>query len=295
MGDGLGGYGGGRDPRTPFGDDGSYPTLPSEGLRSTNASFQSGIGLGMGYTPSEGLRSRHSSRVGDMSMGLGGSMSEGLFSPPNKSLHETGRKSRGKATKGAAPSPHTPALTPIPKTKPAETSGIYARDPEIKHDNHVFKMATGANDCTVRVFGFPSNRAQAVVAEFQRVGEIVRRSDGGGNWMDIEFTSPFVVEAALTMNGKVIADGIMIGVMRVEPRGRASADPMNYRTPMTRKRIAYTQRRQGVYKLYRNFSAFWNYFQFGSWWWWDRWDSYSSGEPVPQSICSKVMEYILQW
>jgi len=63
----------------------------------------------------------------------------------------------------------------------------------------------------VTVFGFPPEKASAIINRFQKHGEIVKRIPGN-NWVDIYYKQPMHVNLALTLNGKMI-DGLMIGVI----------------------------------------------------------------------------------
>eukprot|EP01006_Ploeotia_vitrea_P045150 TRINITY_DN66917_c7_g2_i2.p1 TRINITY_DN66917_c7_g2~~TRINITY_DN66917_c7_g2_i2.p1 ORF type:complete len:200 (-),score=78.70 TRINITY_DN66917_c7_g2_i2:43-567(-) len=72
-----------------------------------------------------------------------------------------------------------------------------------------------------------------IVNRFQKYGEIVRRIDGHGNWMFIEYKHTVSVERALSQDGKVIEHSIMIGVHRVDESvldnaGRADFDKSSF-------------------------------------------------------------------
>ncbi len=75
----------------------------------------------------------------------------------------------------------------------------------------------GLMSTTVTVFGFPPEKAAAVMNLFQSVGEVVRRIDGGcGNWVHIQYKRAVHANMALSHNGKLVDGEIMIGVKRVD-------------------------------------------------------------------------------
>mmetsp|Transcript_30111 Transcript_30111/g.52916 ORF Transcript_30111/g.52916 Transcript_30111/m.52916 type:complete len:289 (+) Transcript_30111:95-961(+) len=225
------------------------------------------------------------------------------FRPNRGSLsygRSTGKASRGKSAAAAGFGAKTPEFTPIAKerdsigghathlfstSKPSPNASTDAYP--VINDSHINATATGEKQLTVRVFGFPPNKAQAIVAEFQRKGEIVRRMEGYSNWMDIEFTSPMVVESALAMNGKII-DGVMIGVMRLNEQGghlNHNLDRSYRQTPGMRYRNASRKHAKGGRRPHAALPKTLN----------DIWGYDSARGPVPQSICSKIMEYVFQW
>lgn len=63
----------------------------------------------------------------------------------------------------------------------------------------------------VTVFGFPPEKASMILNRFQKYGEIVKREDGDGNWVHLQYKRDVQARIAHEKNGKVF-DGIMIGV-----------------------------------------------------------------------------------
>lgn len=66
----------------------------------------------------------------------------------------------------------------------------------------------------VTVFGFPPEKASSIVHRFQQFGEIVRRKDGGENFLHIRYKLPVEAQMALNQNGHVF-EGVMIGVTEI--------------------------------------------------------------------------------
>lgn len=69
------------------------------------------------------------------------------------------------------------------------------------------------HECWVTVFGFPSAASSYVLQQFSQYGTILRHSmSADGNWMHLLFQSRLQAKKALSKNGKVYGNGIMIGV-----------------------------------------------------------------------------------
>uniref|UniRef100_A0A7S3Z7U6 RRM Nup35-type domain-containing protein n=1 Tax=Lotharella globosa TaxID=91324 RepID=A0A7S3Z7U6_9EUKA len=160
--------------------------------------------------------------------------------------------------------------------------------------SHTMAAATGNAAFTVRVFGFPANKAQAVLAEFQNLGAIIRTTNGSGNWMDIEFNSPIIAKSAESMDGSVI-DGVMIGVKMIGSWNRGT--PYRDDSLTNKRKKGVNQIAKEVEQSLMNIDvtgAFNNIFGVGSGG--TRYgDRNTAGNLVPQNTCSKILEYILQW
>jgi hypothetical protein len=74
---------------------------------------------------------------------------------------------------------------------------------------------------TVTVFGFPPDKASAIVRKFRQFGEVLRREDGGPNWVHLSYTSPVDARMALNQNGRIV-EGVMVGVL---PRAADGEQP----------------------------------------------------------------------
>jgi len=70
----------------------------------------------------------------------------------------------------------------------------------------------------VMVFGFESFYLDRVFEVFRSCGPILNYEKGSGNWVFLEFDNHISAQQALGMNGKTIADHVVIGVVRSEPK-----------------------------------------------------------------------------
>ncbi|KAK5645709.1 hypothetical protein RI129_004173 [Pyrocoelia pectoralis] len=65
----------------------------------------------------------------------------------------------------------------------------------------------------VTVFGFPSTASGIVVAQFSSCGLIAdKRFPAQGNWVHLKFSNTLEVSKALSLNGKLISNTMMVGV-----------------------------------------------------------------------------------
>eukprot|EP00013_Stygamoeba_regulata_P019243 CAMPEP_0177644052 /NCGR_PEP_ID=MMETSP0447-20121125/8473_1 /TAXON_ID=0 /ORGANISM="Stygamoeba regulata, Strain BSH-02190019" /LENGTH=229 /DNA_ID=CAMNT_0019146369 /DNA_START=51 /DNA_END=740 /DNA_ORIENTATION=- len=90
----------------------------------------------------------------------------------------------------------------------------------VVQQDDLFTQASGSGGDSsdrrwVTVFGFPPSDASLVLNQFQYYGEVVRhhQPSPNANWIDIQYRTSFEASNALSKNGKVIADNIMIGVL----------------------------------------------------------------------------------
>lgn len=66
----------------------------------------------------------------------------------------------------------------------------------------------------VTVFGFPPSTLSLVLAHFSNCGTIVdKKCPTQGNWVHLKFSSFNEVSRALAFNGKLVTNGIMVGVV----------------------------------------------------------------------------------
>lgn len=66
----------------------------------------------------------------------------------------------------------------------------------------------------VTVFGFPPSAASFVIAQFSNCGIILEKHfPNQGNWVNLKYNSSHEVAKALSLNGKLISNCIMVGVM----------------------------------------------------------------------------------
>lgn len=66
----------------------------------------------------------------------------------------------------------------------------------------------------VTVFGFPVSAAPSILGHFSQIGSVVEhRYPGQGNWVNIRYHSKIDVKRALSYNGRIFGNNIMIGVI----------------------------------------------------------------------------------
>jgi hypothetical protein len=71
------------------------------------------------------------------------------------------------------------------------------------------------NDTWITVFGFPPSSTSFVLQEFATYGQILRHVIcSQGNWMHIQYQTRLQAQKALSKNGKVLGDSVMVGVMK---------------------------------------------------------------------------------
>lgn len=72
-----------------------------------------------------------------------------------------------------------------------------------------------AEDCWITVFGFPPARSGFILNQFAYFGTIEKHViTNNGNWMHIKYQNQMQVRCALSKNGRVFGDNIMVGVSR---------------------------------------------------------------------------------
>lgn len=183
-------------------------------------------------------------------------------------------------------------MQPSPMSRrPADASANISADlsAEVSRISERDSIVSARSSLTVRVFGYPPDKAHAVVAYFQRLGNIAKRTMGSGNWLDIEYRDQDGFERARGMDGQQIDMHTMVGVKEV-PRHEHThnASRRFITTPSHRRK---PQQRSGVAHLSK---SFWS--SFNPWLWWGGSSSNpGGGKPRPETLCEKIMEYIFQW
>jgi nuclear pore complex protein Nup53 len=67
----------------------------------------------------------------------------------------------------------------------------------------------------ITVFGFPPSATSYILQEFANYGQIVNHVPSTqGNWLHIQYQSKLQAQKALSKNGKILANSLMIGVMQ---------------------------------------------------------------------------------
>jgi nuclear pore complex protein Nup53 len=97
-------------------------------------------------------------------------------------------------------------MSQVSPTSPAQLDPFYSQ-------GETLGSGDNAHECWVTVFGFPAAAASYVLEQFSQYGTILRHSmSSDGNWMHLLFQSRLQAKKALSKNGKVYGNGIMIGV-----------------------------------------------------------------------------------
>eukprot|EP00731_Ephydatia_muelleri_P024091 Em0016g362a len=109
------------------------------------------------------------------------------------------------------PSARTPAgTTPGAKlgTSPAQMDPFYTQGENLTSQDDY-------DDCWITVFGFPPAASSYILEQFSQYGTILDyKVTSCGNWMHILYQSKLQATKALSKNGKVFGNGIMVGVQR---------------------------------------------------------------------------------
>uniref|UniRef100_A0A182MGD3 Nucleoporin NUP35 n=1 Tax=Anopheles culicifacies TaxID=139723 RepID=A0A182MGD3_9DIPT len=78
------------------------------------------------------------------------------------------------------------------------------------------QVQQAAKSCNwITVFGFPQNAASKILSHFIGIGTIVDKqapSPQNGNWVHLRYSSRLECDRALNYNGRIISQGLMIGV-----------------------------------------------------------------------------------
>ncbi|XP_044159808.1 nucleoporin NUP35 isoform X2 [Bufo gargarizans] len=89
---------------------------------------------------------------------------------------------------------------------PAQLDPFYTQGDALTSDDQL-------DDTWVTVFGFPQASASYILLQFAQYGNIVKHvMSNAGNWMHIQYQSKLQARKALSKDGKVFGDCIMIGV-----------------------------------------------------------------------------------
>ncbi|KAF2351470.1 RNA-recognition motif (RRM) Nup35-type domain [Trinorchestia longiramus] len=85
----------------------------------------------------------------------------------------------------------------------------------ISYEVHGEAAAVLSSSCEwITVFGFPIASASFILTQFAQLGTIAdQRLPGSGNWMHLRYQTPLEARKALGLNGKILSNNIMIGVV----------------------------------------------------------------------------------
>ncbi|KAJ8403381.1 hypothetical protein AAFF_G00351530 [Aldrovandia affinis] len=89
---------------------------------------------------------------------------------------------------------------------PAQADPFYTQGEDLSSEDHL-------DDTWVTVFGFPPASASYILLQFAQYGNILKHMmSNAGNWMHIQYQSKLQARKALSKDGKVFGEAIMIGV-----------------------------------------------------------------------------------
>lgn len=116
--------------------------------------------------------------------GLSSSLHETMYATPDQSLANTSR---------------------IPSS-PAQLDPFYTQGESLTPDDVL-------DETWITVFGFPPAAASYVLQQFSQYGNILKHViTTEGNWMHIHYQSKIQAKKALSKNGKILGNNIMVGV-----------------------------------------------------------------------------------
>lgn len=89
---------------------------------------------------------------------------------------------------------------------PAQVDPFYSQGEALSSEDQL-------DQTWVTVFGFPPASASYILLQFAQYGNILRHSMASpGNWMHLQYQSKLQARKALSKDGKVFGDAIMVGV-----------------------------------------------------------------------------------
>ncbi|KAG8559417.1 hypothetical protein GDO81_017330 [Engystomops pustulosus] len=163
------------------------PVVPAHkdksGAPPVSSIYDDLLSPGLGSTP---LNSRKLSNLSTMQMSHVGAMP----STPSGSVF----------------SPSTIVQTRKGALSPAQLDPFYTQGDALTSEDQL-------DDTWVTVFGFPQASASYILLQFAQYGNIVKHvMSNAGNWMHIQYQSKLQGRKALSKDGKIFGDCIMIGV-----------------------------------------------------------------------------------
>ncbi|XP_044301100.1 nucleoporin NUP35 isoform X1 [Varanus komodoensis] len=199
------------------------------------------------------------------------------------------------ATPGAGTSMFSPASLAQPRKStmsPAQLDPFYTQGDALTSDDHL-------DDTWVTVFGFPQASASYILLQFAQYGNILKHvMSNTGNWMHIRYQSKLQARKALSKDGRIFGESIMIGVkpcidksvMENMDRSSGSIQSSVFTPPMkplgTPVQPSSTQRISTMRPLATAYKASTSDYQVVS----DR-----QTPRKDESIVSKALEYMFGW
>ncbi|CAN0201532.1 unnamed protein product [Bubo scandiacus] len=113
------------------------------------------------------------------------------------------------STPGTASSMFSPASIGQPRKttlSPAQLDPFYTQGDSLTSDDQL-------DDTWVTVFGFPQASASYILLQFAQYGNILKHvMSNTGNWMHIRYQSKLQARKALSKDGRIFGESLMIGV-----------------------------------------------------------------------------------
>uniref|UniRef100_A0A8C2WLJ8 Nucleoporin NUP53 n=1 Tax=Cyclopterus lumpus TaxID=8103 RepID=A0A8C2WLJ8_CYCLU len=89
---------------------------------------------------------------------------------------------------------------------PAQVDPFYSQGESLSSEDHL-------DQTWITVFGFPPASASYILLQFAQYGNILKHTMASpGNWMHLQYQSRLQARKALSKDGKVFGDAIMVGV-----------------------------------------------------------------------------------
>ncbi|KAJ6665173.1 hypothetical protein lerEdw1_004221 [Lerista edwardsae] len=197
------------------------------------------------------------------------------------------------ATPGTSASVFSPASLVQPRKttmSPAQLDPFYTQGDALTSEDQL-------DDTWVTVFGFPQASASYILLQFAQYGNILKHvMSNTGNWMHIHYQSKLQARKALSKDGRIFGESIMIGVkpcidksvMEYVDRGSVPSSPSapSMKTPVTPVQPSGTQRISTMRPLATAYKASTSDYQVVS----DR-----QTPRKDESIVSKALEYMFGW
>lgn len=199
------------------------------------------------------------------------------------------------STPGTASSMFSPASIGQPRKttlSPAQLDPFYTQGDSLTSEDQL-------DDTWVTVFGFPQASASYILLQFAQYGNILKHvMSNTGNWMHIRYQSKLQARKALSKDGRIFGESIMIGVKPcidksvMENFERSSASSMSSvftppsKTIGTPIQLANTTKISTMRPLATAYKASTSDYQVVS----DR-----QTPKKDESIVSKAMEYVFGW
>ncbi|KAM3607724.1 uncharacterized protein V6R79_012638 [Siganus canaliculatus] len=164
---------------------------------------------------------------------------------------------------------------------PAQVDPFYSQGESLSSDDQL-------DQTWVTVFGFPPASASYILLQFAQYGNIMKHTMASpGNWMHLQYQSRLQARKALSKDGKVFGDAIMVGVKPCIDKSVMDSSVLvspHFSTPSTPS-ILPTTPRSAIRPLsanYRSYSC----------------DYQVTDRQTPRkddSFVSKAMEYMFGW